>query len=100
MVDRVYKADIVALRKALEQLRTELSRADFPTNWVTLRVEPLLAHARSLESLLRSQKFAGEFARLRRGVVFFHSDLEYLRLNVKELRKLLASARSSSPRRK
>ena len=101
MADRVYKAGIPALRKALQRLRTEFSDLGGPTDWVRLRVDPVLAHARSLERLLSSPRFSREFARLRRGVVLFHSDLVYLRTNVKGLQQLLESqTRHRRPRAK
>lgn len=98
MVDRVYKGAIPEFRKALENLRTEFSRREFPTDWVRLRVEPVLRHARELERLVTSREFAGEFSRLRRGVSLFHSDLVYLRTNVKELERLLQAGKRSRPR--
>lgn len=89
MVDRVYKGGIPELRKALEQLRKEFSKLRSPTDWVHLRVDPVLQHARELERLLSSRRFSREFARLTKGVVLFHSDLAYLRTNVKALRTIL-----------
>jgi len=89
-MDRSYKEDIPKLRKALEDLRQELSGVASTTDWPRLRIEPLLDHARSLEGVLRSPKFARETARLRRGVVMFHADLVYLRQNVKALKEILA----------
>ena len=41
--------------------------------------------------LLDRPDFAKEYSRLRRGVVMFHSDLVYLRDNVKALEKTLES---------
>jgi uncharacterized small protein (DUF1192 family) len=95
MVDRVYKGDIPRLRKELERLKAEYSGLDLPTNWVELRITPLLDHAKSLERRVASRKFLGEFSRLRRGVPMFHSDLVYLRTNVKELDAIL-KAKSAS----
>lgn len=89
MVDRVYKGSVPELRKALEELRKEFSQLKPGTDWVHLRVEPVLKHAQELERLLSSRRFSGEFSRLTKGVTLFHSDLVYLRTNVKELRKLL-----------
>jgi hypothetical protein len=37
-VDRVYKGDIPAARRALERLRAEFSRLDSKTDWKRLRV--------------------------------------------------------------
>jgi hypothetical protein len=106
-MDRVYKLDIPAKRKALEQLSKQFSTLRSTTDWKRLRVEPLLAHARSLERLLRSPRFARETSRLPRGVAMFHSDLVYLRENIKALQAVLeaegkpgrrpAGSRGSSP---
>ena len=94
MVDRVYKADLPRLRKALEELRAGFSGlGQSKTDWVKLRIDPLLRHADSLERLLTSKEFSPEFLRLRKGVALFHSDLVYLRENVKELQKLLQAER-------
>lgn len=98
-VDRVYKHDIPAKRKALQQLREEFSRIRSTTDWRKLRVEPLLAHARSLERLLRSAKFARETSRLPRGVGMFHSDLVYLRENVNALKVILQTEGKSHTKR-
>jgi len=99
MVDRVYKAALPRLRADLEKLREEFSRLrSTKTNWIELRIEPLLRHLDSLEQLLRSKKYSREFSRLRKGVVLFHSDLVYLRENVKELEKLLQSEKRFSKR--
>ena len=96
MVDRVYKADLPRLRKALEKLREDFSNLDSSkTDWTKLRIEPLLKHLDSLEQLLHSQEFSGEFSRLRKGVRLFHSDLVYLRENVKGLEKVLQSEEKS-----
>jgi hypothetical protein len=91
MVDRVYKKQIPALRKALERLREDYSGVRSKTNWTALRIEPLLKHARLLEQLLESREFSREFSRLTKGVVLFWSDLDYLRRNVKGLEKVLLS---------
>ncbi len=61
MVDRVYKGGISQLRKDLEELRTEFSKLESTTNWVALRVEPVLQHAIALERLSTSRRFAREF---------------------------------------
>ena len=96
MVDRVYKQDLPRLRKALEGLREGFSElGPSKTDWVKLRFDPLLKHADSLEALLRSREFSAESARLRRGVSLFHSDLVYLRANVKALEELLISEKKS-----
>ena len=93
MVDRVYKGAIPELRKQLEQLRKEFSREDSRTDWVRLRIDPVLQHARELERRVSSRKFSREFSRLTQGVALFHSDLVYLRTNVTALRNLLRAAR-------
>ncbi len=91
-MDRSYKEDVPALRRALEALRREFARLDSRTDWKRLRIEPLLAHARGLERLMKSPKFARETSRLPGGVAMFHSDLVYLRNNVKTLRAILRKA--------
>lgn len=88
MVDRVYKGAIPEFRRTLEHLRKEISGLDSTTDWVRLRVDPLLKHARELERVLSSPRFSSEISRLKRGVSMFHSDLVYFRTNVNELRKL------------
>src|ERR1700741_2019027 len=88
-MDRSYKEDIPKTKRALEELKKEFSGVASTTDWTKLRVEPLLDHVKSLERLLRSPKFAQETARLRRGVAMFHSDLVYLRVNVKALKEIL-----------
>jgi predicted nucleic acid-binding Zn-ribbon protein len=97
MVDRVYKADLPRLRKALEELRENFSDLDSSkTDWAKLRIDPLLKHLDSLEQLLHSGEFSQESSHLRKGVQLFHSDLVYLRENVKGLKKLLQSEKKSS----
>ena len=96
MVDRVYVAGLPRLRKSLEDLREDFSKlGESKTDWVTLRIDPLLKHLDSLEQLMHSSQFSQEFSRLRKGVELFHSDLVYLRENVKGLEKLLQSERKS-----
>ena len=94
MVDRVYKSDILRLKKELEALKREFAAAGGTTDWVGLRIDPLIRHADSLDQTLNSEGHSKEFARLKRGVDMFHSDLVYLRMNVKSLRKLLVSGKS------
>jgi hypothetical protein len=94
MVDRVYKADLPRLRRSLLKMREEFSKLHSKTNWSTLRVDPLLDHVRSLERIIGSKKFSGEFSRLRKGVVLFHSDLVYLRTNVKALGEILRAEKA------
>lgn len=97
MVDRVYKEDLPRLRTALEELRENFSDLDSSkTDWVKLRIDPLLKHLDSLEQLLHSGEFSREFSHLRKGVLLFHSDMVYLRENVKGLKKLLQSEKKSS----
>jgi hypothetical protein len=98
-MDRTYKEDIPSARRALEELKKEFSGVASTTDWTKLRIEPLLDHVKSLERLLRSPKFARETARLRRGVVMFHSDLVYLRENVRALKEILEVERRSHRRR-
>ncbi len=96
MVDRLYKADLSRLRKALEKLGEEFSNLNSSkTDWTRLRIEPLLKHLDSLEKLLHSEEFSREFSHLRKGVRLFHSDLVYLRENVKGLEELLRSEKKS-----
>jgi hypothetical protein len=91
MVDRVYKTSLPQFRRTLESLGESFSKLDSATDWTELRVKPLLKHLTSLERLLGSTVFSREFSRLRKGVVLFHSDLEYFRTNVKGLEMLLHS---------
>ena len=98
-MDRSYKEDIRKTKRALEELKKEFSGVASTTDWAKLRIEPLLDHVKSLERLLRSPKFARETARLRRGVVMFHSDLVYLRENVKALKQVLDVETRSRRRR-
>ncbi len=100
MVDRVYKDALPNFRKALEELRQGF--ASLPSNttdWNQMRVEPLLRHVVSLEEVLRSKRFAGENARLKRGVPMFHSDLVYLRLNLMVLQETLEREKKAIERR-
>jgi hypothetical protein len=92
-MDRSYKEDIPKTKRALETLKKEFSGVASSTDWTKLRIEPLLDHVNALERLLRSPKFARETARLRKGVVMFHSDLVYLRENVKALKGIRAFKR-------
>src|ERR1700751_470505 len=98
-MDRSYKEDIPRAKRTLEELKKEFSGVASTTDWTKLRIEPLLDHVNSLDRLLRSQKFARETARLRRGVVMFHSDLVYLRENVRALKEILDVERKSRRRR-
>ena len=88
-MDRVYLANIPKYKTMLAKLKSEFSALTTTTDWAKLRVEPLLAHVRSLDQLLRSPRFSSEIARLRKGVVMFHADLVYLRTNIDALQKIL-----------
>jgi len=99
MVDRVYRTQIPALRRALERLRENFSNLGSKTNWTRLRIEPVLRHVKVLEQMLGSSEFSREFSRLTKGVDLFHSDLEYLRKNVRGLEKLLHSEKAFRRRR-
>lgn len=98
MVDRVYKEDLPRLRKTLERLSEDFSKLGSKTDWNRLRIEPLLRHLDALEHLLHSREFSHELSRLTKGVELFHSDLEYFRINVKGLEKLLQSQKKSATR--
>ncbi len=91
MVDRVYRADIPRLKEALVRLKDQFSGIDNGSGWARLRVEPLLKHAEALEQLLDSPDFSDESSHLRGIVVMLHSDLAYLRENVRTLEKILES---------
>ena len=96
MVDKVYKKDLPRLRSDLEKLRDGFSSVGSSrTNWTKLRIEPLLKHLDSLEQLLNSEEFSRESSRLTKGVRMFHSDLVYLRENIKGLEKVLLSEKKS-----
>ena len=100
MADRVYKEDLPAIKVKLEKLRDEFLKIQAKTDWVSLRIDPLLQHVRTLEALLNSSEFATEFSRLRKGVTFFHSDLVYFRTNIQGLEKILHSEKSYQGTRK
>jgi hypothetical protein len=88
-MDRSYKEDIPALRKVLESLTEQCSDLNTRTDWLNLRMVPLLQHARTLEKLMLSPQFKRETHRLTKGVAMFHSDLVYLRENVKALKAVV-----------
>jgi len=75
MVDRVYKKKLPELRIALEKLRESFADLGSKTDWVKLRIDPLLRHLQFLEELLNSPEFSGESSHLTKGVEMFHSDL-------------------------
>lgn len=92
-MDRSYKADIPRFRETLERLKEEFAGIDSKTDWVKLRIEPLLEHVARLERILKSPKFARQTARLNRGVVMFHADLVYLRTNIATLKTILSAGK-------
>jgi hypothetical protein len=100
MVDRVYKGAIPDFRFKLEKIRKDFAGLPSKTDWNRLRVGPLLRLVESLEAVLTSKRHAVEISRLSRGVSMFHSDLVYLRHNVKELQKTLERERRSLERGK
>ena len=100
MVDRVYKSNLPALRKALEKQRADIALLRPKSDWLRLRVDHLLRHARSLETVLRSTELSQGSHRLTRGVVFLHSDLVYLRTNVKGLEEIIRREKSLRTKRK
>lgn len=91
MVDRVYRSDLPRLRDELRKLRKEFSDLHPKNDWTRLRIEPLLRHVDLLQRSLASMGSS----RLSRGVRLYHSDLVYLRANVKGLREILQSERES-----
>jgi hypothetical protein len=99
-MDRTYKQDIPSVIKRLEHIRDEFGAIESKTDWIRLRIEPLLEHAKSLDRLINTRQFARETARLSRGVEMFHADLVYFRENVQGLRKVLESERKSATRRR
>ena len=88
MVDRVYRSDLPALRKAFSELRSEFSRLEGRSDWVRLRIDPLLRHVERLERLVPLL----DSSPLRGGVSMLHSDLVYLRENLRGLQARLAAA--------
>lgn len=98
MVDRVYKRKLPALRNNLQELKAEFSNLDSKTDWIKLRIDPLLKHVDALEQSLSSEEFSEESSRLTRGVALFHSDLVYFRTNVEGLKKILESEKRKTLR--
>ena len=96
MVDRVYKNDLPRLRGVLLEMKSEFSKIEPSTDWVRLRVDPLLRHLELLERLVPTL----ESSDVRGGVPLLHSDLVYFRTNVDGLRRVLASERKWSQRRR
>jgi hypothetical protein len=89
MVDRVYRSAWPEFRRTLLRLRSEFSKFEPSTDWVRLRVDPLLEHLKLLERLVHSW----ESYPLRGAVPMLHSDLVYFRDNVNGLKQVLASER-------
>jgi hypothetical protein len=98
MVDRVYKGAFAAFRADLQGLKKGFASLKPKTDWNRLRIEPLLQHVDALEAIVKSKRFESEASRLRRGVSMFHSDLVYLRHNIRELKEALRLERNSSGR--
>jgi len=99
-MDRTYKQDIPSVIRRLEHIRDQFTAIESKTDWIRLRIEPLLEHAKSLERLMNTRRFAREIARLRRGVEMFHADLVYFRENVQGLTKVLESEKKGAARRR
>jgi hypothetical protein len=99
-MDRVYKRGIPEAVERLEHLKSEFAKLDPATDWTKLRVDPLLAHARQLDRVLKSSRFASELDRLRRGVQMFHADLVYFRDSINGLEKVLEAEKKASARRR
>jgi len=99
-LDRSYKEDIPLVIERLERLKQEFASHASGTDWTRLRIDPLLAHAKSLDRVMHAKRFARETARLRGGVAMFHADLVYFRENIRALKKLLLSRRKAAPRRR
>jgi hypothetical protein len=89
VVDRVYGSDLPQLRKTLAELKSEFSRLDTPTDWVRLRIVPLQNHVNALERALRTWRSTP----LRGAVPMLHSDLVYLKENVRHLQRQLERAK-------
>ena len=93
MVDRVYKTSLPRFGNQLKDLRREFLDVGSKTDWITLRIDPLIRHLNSLKESLERGQFARGLTRLTNGVALFHSDL-YFRTNIRELEKLLSSEKS------
>ena len=96
MVDRVYREAFRGFRVQLTELEDGFARIEASTDWIRLRIEPLLKHVDSLEGIIKSKRFSAEVERLKGGVSMFHSDLVYLRHNIRELEETLRRARRAS----
>lgn len=88
----IHQADLPRLRKTLLNMRKEFSQFDPSTDWVRLRIDPLLAHIDQLKAMVR----IWDSSRQSGGVPMLHSDLVYFRENVKGLGRVLASERRRS----
>jgi hypothetical protein len=99
-MDRVYKADIPQVIDRLEKLESEFAKFEPTTDWASLRIEPLLNHAKRLDEVLKSKRFSSEIDRLRRGVDMFHADLVYFRDNIRGLNNVLESEKKAAARRR
>jgi len=90
----VYKEDLPQSKNKLEGLREEfVNLGPSGARWARQRIDPLLKHIDALEHLVHSDEFSVESSRLTKGVELFHSDLVYLRQNIKGLQRLLLSER-------
>lgn len=96
MVDRVYRSDLPRLRKILLKMRKEFVEIGAPTDWVRIRIDPLLAHLEQLNRMVR----IWDSARRQQGVSMLHSDLVYFRENVIGLERVLAAERKRSGNRR
>ncbi len=96
MVDRVYRTDLPRIRMNLLNMRREFSALDPSTDWVRLRVDPLLAHLDQLRAMIR----IWDFSRHRGSVTLLHADLVYFRNNVRGLQRVLSSERRMSRRKR
>ena len=96
MVDRVYRTNLPSLRKSLLNMRREFSALDTSTDWVRLRVDPLLAHIDQLRAMIG----IWDSSRHRGAVPLLHADLVYFRKNVRGLRRVLAVERRLSPNKR
>ena len=92
MVDRVYKGSWSEFRGTLLNLKSEFSKFEPSTDWVRLRIDPLLEHLKLLEALVRSW----ESYPLRGAVPMLHSDLVYFRENINGLKRVLVSGKKKS----
>ena len=92
MVDRVYQGSWSEFRRTLLNLKSDFSKFEPSTDWVRLRIDPLLEHLKRLEALVRSW----ESYPLRGAVPMLHSDLVYFRENLNGLKRVLVSEKKKS----